>query len=73
MIAFAAVMICRKTGDRLFDISDDVRAQVIAKLKQSKVPDSWLLLVEEVKALSDSESKRVFGDALPSGLTLVHH
>lgn len=73
MIAFAAVMICRKTGDRLFDISDDVRAQVVAKLKQSKVPDSWLLLVEEVKALSDSESKRVFGDALPSGLTLVHH
>ncbi|MGD8231307.1 Hsp70 family protein [Vibrio sp. TRT 1302] len=73
MIAFAAVMICRKTGDRLFDISDDVRAQVVAKLKQSKVPDSWLLLVEEVKELSDSESKRVFGDALPSGLTLVHH
>lgn len=72
MIAFAAVMICRKTGDRLLDISDDVRAQVITKLKQSKVPDSWLLLVEEVKELSESESKRVFGDALPSGLTLVH-
>ncbi|EEX92640.1 DnaK-like protein [Vibrio orientalis CIP 102891 = ATCC 33934] len=73
MIAFAAVMICRKTGDRLFDISDDFRNQVIAKLKQSKVPDSWLSLVEEVKELSESESKRVFGDALPSGLTLVHH
>ncbi|TFH93502.1 Hsp70 family protein [Vibrio ouci] len=73
MIAFAAVMICRKTGDRLFDISDDFRNQVIAKLKQSKVPDSWLSLVEQVKELSESESKRVFGDALPSGLTLVHH
>ncbi|WP_372378398.1 Hsp70 family protein [Vibrio natriegens] len=73
MIAFAAVMICRKTGDRLFDISDDYREQVLAKLKQSKVPDSWVSLVEEVKELSDSESKRVFGDALPSGLTLVHH
>ena len=73
MIAFASVMICRKTGDRLFDISDDFRQQVIDKLKQSKVPQSWLSLVEEVKDLSASESKRVFGDALPSGLTLVSH
>ncbi|HHK8421747.1 Hsp70 family protein [Vibrio parahaemolyticus] len=73
MIAFAAVMICRKTGDRLFDISDDYREQVLTKLKQSKVPESWVSLVEEMKELSESESKRVFGDALPSGLTLVHH
>ncbi|MCX8889632.1 hsp70 family protein [Vibrio parahaemolyticus] len=73
MIAFAAVMVCRKTGDRLFDISDDYREQVLTKLKQSKVPESWVSLVEEVKELSESESKRVFGDALPSGLTLVHH
>ncbi|EPO5781313.1 Hsp70 family protein [Vibrio harveyi] len=73
MIAFAAVMICRKTGDRLFDISDDYREQVLAKLKQSKVPESWVSLVEEVKELSESESKRVFGDALPSGLTLVNN
>ncbi|PFG56080.1 molecular chaperone DnaK (HSP70) [Vibrio sp. ES.051] len=73
MVAFAAVMICRKTGDRLFDISDEYREQVLAKLKQSKVPESWVSLVEEVKELSESESKRVFGDALPNGLTLVHH
>ncbi|HHX8518615.1 TPA: Hsp70 family protein [Vibrio diabolicus] len=73
MIAFAAVMICRKTGDRLFDISDDYREQVLTKLKQSKVPESWVSLVKEVKELSESESRRVFGDALPSGLMLVHH
>lgn len=73
MIAFAAVMICRKTGDRLFDISEDYREQVLAKLKQSKVPESWVSLVEEVKELSESESKRIFGDALPSGLTLVNN
>lgn len=73
MIAFAAVMICRKTGDRLFDISDDYREPVLAKLKQSKVPESWVSLVEEVKELSESESKRIFGDALPSGLTLVNN
>lgn len=73
MIAFAAVMICRKTGDRQFDISDDYRNQVIEKLKQSKVPDSWLTLVSEVTELSESESKRVFGDALPSGLSLINN
>ncbi|HDM8044977.1 TPA: hsp70 family protein [Vibrio campbellii] len=73
MIAFAAVMICRKTGDRLFDISDDYREQVLTKLKQSKVPESWVSLVEEVKELSESESKRIFGDALPSGLTLINN
>ncbi|WP_404973041.1 Hsp70 family protein [Vibrio campbellii] len=73
MIAFAAVMICRKTGDRLFDISDEYREQVLTKLKQSKVPESWVSLVEEVKELSESESKRIFGDALPSGLTLVNN
>ena len=71
MIAFAAVMICRKTGDRLFDISDVYRQQVLDKLKQSKVPESWIDLVAEVKELSASESKRVFGDALPHGLRLL--
>ncbi|EOD4737474.1 Hsp70 family protein [Vibrio vulnificus] len=71
MIAFAAVMICRKTGDRLFDISEDFRQQVLTKLKQSRVPEAWVSLVEEINELSESESKRVFGDALPSGLRLV--
>ncbi|USD66451.1 Hsp70 family protein [Vibrio sp. SCSIO 43136] len=71
MIAFATVLICRKTGDRAVDVNDDFRQQIIDKLKSSKTPDAWLELVSEVKELSESESKRVFGDALPSGLSLV--
>ncbi|RSD30090.1 Hsp70 family protein [Vibrio pectenicida] len=71
MIAFATVLICRKTGDRLFDISDDFRQQVLAKLKQSKVPDIWVDLVAEVKELSYTESKRAFGDTIPAGLSLI--
>ena len=71
MVAFAAVMICRRTGDRLFDISDDYRQQVIDKLRNSKVPESWQSLVQEVKELSDADSKKIFGDALPQGLHLV--
>ncbi|NGZ67950.1 hsp70 family protein [Vibrio aestuarianus subsp. cardii] len=72
MIAFAAVMICRKTGDRQLDISDQYRLQVLSKLKQSRVAESWVALVEEVNTLSESESKRVFGDALPNGLILLN-
>lgn len=71
MIAFATVMMCRKTGDRLFDISDDFRTQVCEKLTSSKVPEAWLNLVQEVKALSDTDSRKVFGDSLPQGLHLV--
>jgi hypothetical protein len=71
MIGFATVMMCRKTGDRLFDISDDYREQVCQKLVSSKVPDSWLPLVQEITELSDTDSRKVFGDSLPQGLHLV--
>ncbi|MCL9781206.1 hsp70 family protein [Vibrio sp. S4M6] len=70
-IGFAAVMMCRKTGDRSLDISEESREQLITKLQQSRMPDSWLELVSKVKELSESESKRVFGEALPSGLRLL--
>ncbi|MBY6196770.1 Hsp70 family protein [Vibrio hangzhouensis] len=73
MIAFACVLMCRKTGDRSLDISDDFRHQVLTKLKGSKAPASWLELVNEVKELSDSDSKKLFGDALPAGLHLLSH
>lgn len=71
MIAFAAVMICRKTGDRTLDISDDFRTQVLDKLQHTKAPESWFNLVASVKELSDNESKRIFGDTLPHGLSLI--
>ncbi|MGL6315570.1 Hsp70 family protein [Vibrio sp. WXL103] len=70
MAGFATVMMCRKTGDRQLDIADDYRVQVIEKLKKSKLPGSWLTMVEQVQALSQSDSKRMFGDALPHGLTM---
>ena len=73
MIAFACVMICRKTGDRTLDIRDDVRQQVTDQLKQCKAPTSWIHLMENRCELSAGESKRIFGDALPSGLILLSH
>ena len=70
-IGFAAVMMTRMTGDRTLDINDELRQQVINKLKQSKAPESWIEMVSEVKILTEAETKRVFGDALPNGLRLI--
>ncbi|MCG3721290.1 Hsp70 family protein [Vibrio cincinnatiensis] len=73
MIAFACVMICRKTGDRTLDIRDDIRQQITEKLKQCKAPTSWIHLMDSRGELSAGESKRMFGDTLPSGLILLSH
>ncbi|MGF1727277.1 Hsp70 family protein [Photobacterium nomapromontoriensis] len=70
-IAFAAVMMSRMTGDRTLDLDDTNRAIVLDKLKASKVPESWIEMVATVKVLTESETKRVFGDALPTGLRLL--
>lgn len=70
-IAFAAVMMSRMSGDRTRDISEDIRQQVLVKLKASKAPESWIDMVSEVKELNEQETKQVFGDGLPAGLTLV--
>lgn len=71
MIGFAAMMMSRKTGDRSLDIDESMRAQVIEKLKQSRSPQSWVNLVETVAQLDEKESKRLFGDSLPAGLSLA--
>ncbi len=71
--AFAAVMMARKTGDRLYDINPDLRQQIVDKLIKCKAPQSWLTLMNEVSELSATESKKVYGDALPAGLQLIRH
>ncbi len=70
-IAFAAVMMTRMTGDRKFDLNETDRVNVIQKLKNSRAPQSWIDMVSTVKVLTESETKRVFGDALPNGLRLI--
>ncbi|MDO6708399.1 Hsp70 family protein [Photobacterium sp. 1_MG-2023] len=70
-IALAAVMMCRKTGDRTLDIDDPLRQEVIEKLEQSKVPESWVVMVSDVKVLTEEENLRVYGDSIPSGLMLI--
>jgi len=69
--AFAAVLMTRMSGDRSRDIDDDWRKKVISKLSISKAPASWIEMVEIVKELNESETKRVFGEGLPPGLKLI--
>jgi len=69
--AFAAVMMCRKTGDRERDLDGAVMTDVIAQLQSAKAPASWAAMLTEVKELNEADTKRVFGEALPLGLTLI--
>ncbi|MHA2939045.1 Hsp70 family protein [Vibrio sp. RC27] len=71
MLVFAVVMMCRKTGDRLLDISDSMRERVLEKLNGVKCPASWKVLMTEVSSLDQGEAKRLLGDSLPNGLRLV--
>ena len=49
-----------------------LRLQVVQKPRLVKVPESWVRLVEQVIELQEADEKRVFGEALPPGLRLVH-
>lgn len=69
--AFAAVMLTRMSGDRSRDIDEHYRQLILDKLEAIKAPGSWLKMITEVIQLDDIETKRVFGEALPSGLKLI--
>ena len=68
---FAATLIARLSGDRVRDIDDTLREQIIAKLKLSKAPASWIDMLEQVKQLDEKEEQLIFGEALPPGLKLI--
>ncbi|WP_411725848.1 Hsp70 family protein [Methyloglobulus sp.] len=70
--AFAATLICRKSGDRVRDIDGLLRMQIMDKLKSSKMPYPWLDMVEHHKELDEKETDQFFGEALPPGLKLIH-
>ncbi len=70
-IGFAATLIARKSGDRERDVGAEIEQGVITRLRSSKAPDSWIRLVSEVQSLDAAEERRVFGEGLPPGLTLM--
>ncbi|MEQ1559391.1 MAG: Hsp70 family protein [Methyloglobulus sp.] len=70
-VAFAAMLIARKTGDRVHDIDEQMRSQIVDKLNSSKAPKAWLEMVEHYKQLDEKEENQFFGDTLPPGLKLL--
>lgn len=71
-IGFAATLLARMSGDRNRDIEEGMRDKVITKLKMSKAPLSWMVLVGQVKELDEKEEKQLLGEALPPGLKLIN-
>ncbi len=69
---FAATLIARMSGDRVRDINEAMREQIVTKLKFGKAPTSWLEMVEHYKELDEKEEQQVFGEALPPGLKLIN-
>ncbi|MGS1023570.1 Hsp70 family protein [Burkholderia glumae] len=68
---FAAAQIARMTGDRSRDLPDQVRDAVLRRLAAAHAAPSWLAMVREVVTLDSADTGRVFGEALPAGLTLI--
>ncbi len=69
--AFAATLLARCCNDRIRDIDENMRLEVIDKLKQAKASASWLAMVSEFQQLDEQQEKQVFGEALPPGLKLI--
>ena len=61
----------RRTGDRSRDISDELRAQLAERLRQTPGGDRTARLVEQIVALEAREERVALGDTLPAGLRLV--
>ena len=68
---FAVVQMARMTGDRARDLPDEVRAQVLEKMRSSGAPERWIAMVEQVVQMQAEDQKRSLGDSLPPGLVLL--
>jgi hypothetical protein len=69
--AFACAHIARMSGDRVRDIAPALREQIIARLAASASAPSWTAMVREVVELDLADQRRMLGEALPPGLTLI--
>ena len=70
-LAFAATMLARRCNDRARDLEDGLRSRVLDKLKQSKSPASWIMMVAEFQELDAQQERQMFGEALPPGLKII--
>ncbi|ATB32029.1 Hsp70 family protein [Melittangium boletus] len=67
---FAAAQLARLTGDRMRDLSPELRTRTAQALRAAKASDTWVRMVTEVVALEAADEARALGDTLPAGLRL---
>jgi hypothetical protein len=67
---FALAQLARYSGDRVRDLSDNLRERVIARLEQLGADEQVLRPVREFHELEAVQEGQVLGDALPIGLRL---
>ncbi|MCP5160755.1 MAG: hsp70 family protein [Hahellaceae bacterium] len=70
-LAFAAILMCRLSGDRERDLDERLRQQVIERLQAVKTPALWLRMLTQTEPDDAAQTKLIFGEALPAGLTLI--
>ncbi|HWE03294.1 MAG TPA: Hsp70 family protein [Tepidisphaeraceae bacterium] len=68
--AFAIMQLCRRTGDRYRDVSDEARESALNWMIEHGVADRYRQLVREGGELEAEEQRIVFGESLPRGLRI---
>jgi hypothetical protein len=69
----ACSQLFRMTGDRARDVSDEIRHQVLGKMKLSGASEEQIRVVSKIVEIDLAEQVRMFGEDLPSGLRLLHN
>ncbi len=64
------VNIARLTGDRVRDLSEDIRSRIMERLKDLGAPEEAQRPLQEVISLKEAERAELFGESLPLGLKL---
>lgn len=67
----AVMQLARKTGDRYRDLTESTRTEAAQWLEGEKAPEHWVRIVREGGQLDEEEQSQIFGESLPTGLTLV--
>lgn len=67
----AVMQLARRTDDRYRDLAEEVREEASIWLESQKAPEHWIRIVRDGGQLDEEEQSQIFGESLPTGLTLV--
>ncbi|MFM7132303.1 MAG: hypothetical protein ACKO0V_23395, partial [bacterium] len=71
MWAFALSQLGRVVNQRSLDVPDSIRGQIISKIHERQIPQSWLRSLREFVPLEREQQSSLLGDSLPAGLRLM--